>query len=306
MKHGPRGIIPAMLTIFGKDDMVDVEGQKRYAEWLIGKGVHGLAPCGSTGEGAALTDDERVQVVKATVEASAGRVPVIGGIIGYSTTLAVNLAKRYREIGADGVMCLLPFYYHPNINDALNHLRAVSKAWGGPIMVYNNPWFAGYELTPQQVKVLADEGVVDSIKAAHGDPMRCDYIKYLCGDKVSVLYGHDYAPLESFCVGADGWLSGLPNVVPDLCVALFNAIDKDHDLDEARKIWGRILPIAYYFMYVRRSNDDPHWLPMIKDAIRMQGMDVGYPRLPATDLKPEDKKILYDYLVKVYPNIKLV
>ena len=306
MVYGPRGIVPAMLSIFDKDGNVDAEGQKRYADWLINKGVHGLAPCGSTGEGAAINDDERVAVMKATVEGANGRVPVFGGIIGYSTKLACDLAKRYRDAGASGVMCLLPFYYNPNIDDAMDHIRATSKAWGGPVMVYNNPWFAGFELNPEQIKVLADEGYVNSVKAAHGDPMRCDFIKYINGDKVSVLYGHDYAPLESFCVGADGWLSGLPNVVPDLSVELFNAIDQDHDLDKARKIWARIAPIAYYFMYVRRSNSDPHWLPMIKNAIAMQGMDVGLPRLPAKAMAAEDKQILYNWLVKVYPDIKLV
>ncbi len=305
MKKGPRGIVPAMLTIFDKDGNLDLEGQKQYANWLIKKGVHGLAPCGSTGEGAALNDDERVAVVKATVEAAKGKVPVYAGIIGYSTKLACDLAKRYKEVGADGIMCLLPFYYHPNVKDAMEHIRAVSKAWGGPVMVYNNPWFAGFELDPSQVKELADDGVVNSIKAAHGDPMRCDFVKYLCKDEVTVLYGHDYAPLEAFSVGADGWLSGLPNVVPDLCVELFEAIDKDHDLDKARKVWDRIIPIAYYFMYVRRSNSDPHWLPMIKQAVTMQGMDVGLPRLPAKEMAYEDKKILFDYLVQVYPSIKL-
>ena len=104
MVSGFRGIIPAMLTVFDKNEHVDAAGQKRYAEWLISKGVHGLAPCGSTGEGAALSDDEKVAVVKATVEGSNGRVPVIGGIIGYSTKLACELAKKYKDIGANGIM----------------------------------------------------------------------------------------------------------------------------------------------------------------------------------------------------------
>lgn len=303
---GPRGIIPAMLTVFDKNDNVDVEKQKMLAEWFISKGVHGLAPVGSTGEGAALSDDEKLTVVKAVVDQVNGRVPVVAGIIGYSTKLATELARKYRDAGADSILCLLPFYYKPNVKDSMQHIRDVSKAFGKPIMVYNNPWFAGFELLPDQLKTLADEGYINGAKCAHGDPMRCDYVKYRCGDSLSALYGHDYAPLEAFCVGADGWLSGLPNVIPDLCVELFNAIDKDHDLDKARKVWDRILPIAYYFMYVRRANDDPHWLPMIKNALRMQGVDVGLPRKPCVDLVPEDKKILFDWLVQVYPDIKLV
>ena len=200
----PYGIIPAMLSVFNKDGSVDVKGQKAYAEWLIKKGVHGLSPVGSTGEGAAMNDPERLQIIKATVEQAAGRVPVYAGIIHYSTKLAIDLAKGAMDAGCDGLMVLLPYYYKPTIPDAVDHLRAVSKAIKQPIMVYNNPWFAGFELSPALVKQLADEGVVNSIKAAHGDPMRVNYIKYLCGDKVSALYGHDYAPLEAFSVGGDG------------------------------------------------------------------------------------------------------
>jgi len=304
-KMGPRGIIPAMLTTFDKNDNLDLGAQRALAEWFISKGVHGLSPCGSTGEGAALTDEEKLKVVKATVEQAKGRVPVVAGYIGYSTKLACEQARKYRDVGADSVLCLLPFYYKPNVKDAMDYIRDVSKAFGGPIMVYNNPWFAGYELNPQQIKTLADEGYIDALKAAHGDSMRCDYIKYVCGDKVSVLYGHDYAPLESFCIGADGWLSGLPNVIPDLCVELFDLIDKKKDLVAAKKLWDeRMVHIAYYFMYVRRANDDPHWLPMIKNAMRMQGVDVGLPRKPCVDLTNEDKQILYRYMQMTYDDVK--
>lgn len=301
---GPRGIIPAMITTFDKNDNLDLGAQKDLVEWFIGKGVHGLSPCGSTGEGAALTDEEKLQVVKATVEQVNGRIPVVAGYIGYSTKLACEQAKRYADVGADSILCLLPFYYKPNVNDAMNHIRAVAKAFGKPIMVYNNPWFAGYELSPEQIKQLNEEGAIDGLKAAHGDPMRCDYIKYICGDKVSVLYGHDYAPLEAFAVGADGWLSGLPNVIPDLCVQLFDLLQKQ-DLKAAKKLWDeRMVHIAYYFMYVRRANDDPHWLPMIKNALRMQGVECGGARKPCVDLTKEDKEILFQWMQKTYPDVK--
>ena len=299
-----RGICPAMLSIFNKDGSVDIAGQKAYAEWLIQKGVHGISPAGSTGEGAAMNDEERLTVIKAAVEQSNGRVPVIAGIIHYSTDLAVKLAKGAIDAGADGLMVLLPYYYSPTIPDALDHLRAVSKAVDIPLMVYNNPWFAGFELNPEQVKLLADEGVVNSIKAAHGDPMRVNYIKYLCGDKVSTLYGHDYSPLEAFCVGGDGWLSGLPNIVPDLAVDLFNAIDKDKDLAKAQKIWERLQPIAYYFMYERvGQNASPHWLAVFKEALRLMGEDFGLPRLPTKEMSSADRKVLQKYLYQVYPDL---
>lgn len=301
----PHGIIPAMLSIFNNDGSLDIEGHKAFTEWLIKKGVHGLAPCGSTGEAAAMSDEERIRIAKATVEQSAGRVPVFAGVVHYSTRLATNLAKAYMDIGVDGLMVLLPYYYKPTIPSALNYLRAISKAVGMPIMVYNNPWFAGFELTPQQIKDLADEGVVNAVKAAHGDPMRVNYIKYLCGDSVSTLYGHDYSPLEAFVVGGDGWLSGLPNLIPDLAVDLFNAVTVDKDLEKAQKIWKRILPIAYYFMYERvGENQSPHWLTVFKEGIPLLGQDVGIPRLPAEAMNSHQKEVFHSYLSQVYPEIK--
>ena len=300
----PRGIVPAMLTIFDDNGNFDPSGQKSFTEWLIKKGVHGLAPCGSTGESPAMTDEERVLVAKTTVEAANGRVPVFPGVIHYSEKLAIELVLKYKDVGADGIMVLLPYYYKPTIPSAIDFLRNISKAWGGPIMVYNNPWFAGFELSPQQIKNLADEGVVNSIKAAHGDSMQVNYTKYLCGDKVSILYGHDYSPMESFAVGADGWLSGLPNLVPDLGVELFNAIDKDKNLEKARTAWKKIQPIAYYFMYERKgANAEPHWLSVFKAGITMLGENVGKARAPAVPLTAAELEVMKKYLKQVYPEI---
>lgn len=300
----PRGIIPAMLTIFNQDGSIDVEGQKAFAEWLIQRGVHGLSPSGSTGEGAAMNDEERLTVIRATVDQAAGRVPVYAGIIHYSTDLAIRLSKAAIDAGADGLMVLLPYYYRPIISDTMEHLRAVSRAVQRPLMVYNNPWFAGFELTPAQVRTLVDEGVVHSIKAAHGDPMRVNYLKYLCGDRLSALYGHDYAPLEAFAVGGDGWLSGLPNIVPDLAVELFNAVAEEGDLQKGRRIWARIAPIAYYFMYERPGDPStPHWLSVFKEALRLMGADFGLPRLPTREMSSDERRKLQHYLAQVYPEV---
>jgi 4-hydroxy-tetrahydrodipicolinate synthase len=302
MMVAAKGIIPAMLTAFNADGSVDLGGTKAFAEWLIGKGVHGLSPAGSTGEGAAMSDDERIQVIRATVEQAAGRVPVFAGVIHYSTDLAIRLAKGAIDAGADGLMVLLPFYYGPTIPSAMQHLRRISQAIGQPIMVYNNPWFAGFELSPEHIRQLADEGVVNAVKAAHGDAMRVSYLKYLCGDKVSALYGHDYAPFESFVVGADGWLSGFPNIMPDLAVALLAAV-QNGDLRQAQRIWARMAPMGYYFMFERKGpNAAPHWLTVLKETLRLLGEDVGLPRSPAEAMTNEERAVLRKYLALVYPD----
>jgi 4-hydroxy-tetrahydrodipicolinate synthase len=298
----PKGIIPAMLTAFNADGSLDEGGTRAHAEWLIGKGVHGLAPCGSTGESVAMTTEERARVIKITVEQAAGRVPVFAGTGHYSTDLSIRLSKDAVEAGADGVMVILPFYYSPTVSSTMKHLRKVSDAIQMPILLYNNPWFAGFELLPAEVKTLVDDGVVNSIKAAHGDPMRVDFLKYLCGDQLSVMYGHDYAPMEAIFAGADGWLSGLPNVVPDLAVAMYDAIVTKKDIDAARKIWQRILPLAYYFMYERKGTpQQPHWLSVFKGALKLVGHDIGEPRLPTEPLTEQERRVLYEAYAQVYP-----
>lgn len=300
----PRGVIPAMLTAFNSDDSLDIGGTRAFAEWLIERGVHGLAPCGSTGEGAAMTDAERALVIKAVVEQAGGRVPIFAGIIHYATRQAIDLSKAAIDAGADGLMVLLPFYYQPTINDAIDYLRDVSAAIGQPIMVYNNPWFAGYELSPAQIKSLVEEGVVHSVKSAHGDPMRVNYLKYLCGESLSALYGHDYAPLEAFVAGADGWLSGIPNIVPELSVELFEAVSEAKDLRRAQEIWRKMAPLAYYFMYEREGeNPAPHWLQVFKEALRMMDMDIGLPRRPTYSMSKSERAKLRSYLMQVYPDI---
>lgn len=300
----PKGIIPAMVTVFNQDGSLDEKGTRDYAEWLIQQGVHGLAPTGSTGEAVAMSEEERNRVVEITVEQANGRVPVYAGTGHYSTDATIRQSKAAVAAGADTVMVILPYYYMPPTDDALIHLKKVSDAIGRPILLYNNPWFAGFELSPVQVKKLVDDGIVNSIKAAHGDPMRVNYLKYVCGDSLSVLYGHDYAPMEGFVGGADGWLSGLPNVIPDLAVKLFEAVYEKKDLVAAREVWQRIVPFAYYFMYERPgSPQKPHWLSVFKEALTLRGLKVGYPRLPAQPLNDQERAVLRDALKKVYPEI---
>lgn len=293
----PKGIIPAMLTVFNADGTLDEKGTREYAEWLIESGVHGLAPSGSTGEAVAMTSRERTRVVEITVDQAAGRVPIYAGTGHYSTHITIELSRQAISSGAEGVMVILPYYYSPPVESAMNHLRKVAEAIERPILLYNNPWFAGYELLPVEVKKLVDEGVINSLKAAHGDPMRVNYLKYICGDKLSVLYGHDYAPMEGFFAGADGWLSGLPNVIPELSVALYRAVVEQKDVDAARRIWQRIVPFTYYFMYGRKgSPQKPHWLSVFKEALNLMGRNVGQPRLPAEPLTDTERAELREVI----------
>jgi 4-hydroxy-tetrahydrodipicolinate synthase len=290
------GIMPACLTLWKEDESFNKEAQLKYWQWLIDNGADSLSVCGSTGENMAMSMEEQKEIIKCAVDFAAGRFPVYAGTGRYSTNQTIDLSKYAEEVGADGVMVINPYYFMPSKRVVMNHFRELRKHISIDILVYNNPWFAGYELTAREVKTLIDEGVVGSVKSAHGDSNRCADIKFECGDKCVVMYGHDYEPMQGLFAGADGWLSGLPAAFPKFCRALYNACVVDKNVDKARAIWSKIVPFMNYY-YTYKTND-PHWLEIFKYVVKCQGVEeVGVPRKPLGEVLPEEKKKI-DQLLK--------
>lgn len=285
----PFGIMPPMLTIWGADELYDQKASERYIKWLIDSGIQAVVACGSTGENMALMMDEQIKVIDHITKYIDGQIPVYAGTGQYSTKETLELSMAAKNSGVDGLMVLLPFYFKPYKEAAMNHLREVKKVTNLPIILYNNPWFAGYELTAKETKVLKDEGVLQGVKAAHGDASRVSDMKSICGEDFTVFYGHDYAALQGFAAGADGWLSGFPATFPKQCRELQDAILIDKDIVKARKIWDKFLPLVDYFMDPA-VNAKVHWLEMLKYAVTVQGVPAGIPRRPLRELSDEAKR----------------
>jgi len=285
----PYGIFPPMFTVWKKDESYDEKGSERYVKWLLDNGAQAIVPCGSTGENTAMFIEEQKRIIEHVVKYVAGQVPVYAGTGKYSTIETLALSKHAQSVGADGLMVILPYYFKPYKEAAMNHFREIKKAVDLPILLYNNPWFAGYEMTAKEAKILCDEGVIHAVKAAHGDASRVSDLKSECGDKLIVFYGHDYAGLQGFAAGADGWLSGFPSTFPKQCRALQEAVMVEKNLDKGRKIWDKFLPFISFFMDPR-VNDRVHWLEMLKWAATVQGIPVGIPRKPLKELDPDFKK----------------
>lgn len=295
----PKGIIPAVSTAYNKDGSVDDGKCRALGEWLIDRGVHGLTPNGTSAEPHGLSPDEHRRNVRSAVSASRGRVPVYSGIIAWSTKFAINMAKAAVDEGATSLMVMMPFSSKPSMAGVFDHLRAVSKAVDRPLILYNNPVEAGYELSPEEVKSLVDEGVLYGMKSAHGGAERVNYTKYLCGDKLSVLYGNDFSPLEAFAVGADGWLAALPTALPELCVELYEAAVVRKDLPLAQEVWSRMVDYCYYFNYLTlvpgSPCPSPHFVAVVKATLKLRGLDLGGTLPPVPPLTPEEQKTLEKY-----------
>ena len=288
----PRGLMPPMITVFKADESIDEAGTRRFANFLIDSGAHGVCPGGSTGEFIAMTLEERRRVVEIVTEEVHGRAIVYPGTGHYSTKLTIDLCRHAESCGADGVMVVPPYYMLPSKPQIKDHFRRVKQAISIPIMLYNNPWYAGVELTSWEVAGLVEEGVISSIKVAHGDAGRVHDLISLCGDKLTVMYGHDICALEGLLAGAKGWVSGLPNLILGLARRLLDAVERQ-DLSAARKLWYDILPLVQFAEMPELKRDgEPHWLCVVKEGLNMLGMEVGLPRKPMGELSPEHRATL--------------
>ena len=290
-----KGVVPPMITVFKDDGSIDERRTRDHVNFLIENGVHAIAPGGSTGEFIALTLEERKRLIEIVIDEARGRVPIYAGTAHYSTDLTIQLSVFAQEKGADGVMVIPPYYLNPPKHDAMNHYRELRKAIDIPIILYNNVWFAGYEFDPWEVAELVEEGVLQGIKCAHGDPWKVHTLKHLCGDRLIVYYGHDINGLEALLAGADGWLTGMVNLIPKLCVELYEAASQGR-LEDARELWYKMIPLVN-FICVNRVGNYPHFVQIFKDGLNLLGRDVGAPRSPLSPLEKQEREKLRSILV---------
>ena len=283
------GLTPASMTIWNADQTYNKKGMEKYLDWLLDNGAQSISICGSTGENIAMNMEEQREIIGHVADYHQGQVPLVCGTGRYDTLNTIKMSQYAQEHGADAVMVILPFYLKPHKKAVMQHFRDLREALDIDIMIYNNPWFAGYELTVPEVKELVEDGTIQSIKAAHGDPNRVHELKFHCGDKLTVFYGHDYAAAEGILCGADGWLSGFPAVLPKQCRAIMDAALAG-DVKATMEAQYKIQPYIDYFFH-DKVNEVPHWQEICKYTLQAQGLDfVGVPRKPLGELDEVNKK----------------
>jgi len=290
-----KGIMPPMLTVFKSNEDLDEEGTRAFVNFLIEKGVHGIIPNGSTGEFASMTDGERQRVIQVVVDEANNRVPVYAGVSHNSTRLTIEQGRLAKDVGADGLMIVPPYYCLPTEREVYAHFEAVSKAVDLPIMLYNNPWFSKVDVSHWTIARMFEEGIVSSVKEAHGDPARVHNIIMLTKGKMTVFYGHDINAFEGLAVGAHGWVSGLGNLIPDKCRQLYDLMIEGKDLEKGRSLWYEILPLIH-LSTASRSGERTNWLQQIKEGLAMRGHPVGPARRPLLPLEKSEKEQLQDVL----------
>ncbi|HET9626234.1 MAG TPA: dihydrodipicolinate synthase family protein [Kofleriaceae bacterium] len=284
-----RGIIAYPITPFTSHGRVDEAVLGTIIDGMLRAGVHAIAPLGSTGVLPYLSDDERAQVAQTVLTRVAGRVPTLVGVSSLTTDRTVHHARLAEELGASAVMILPMSYWKLTDAEIVGHFDAVAKAIAIPIAVYNNPATGGLDLSPELIARLLEIPNVTMVKESTGDVRRMHRLVQLCGGDVAFYNGSNPLALAAFAAGARGWCTAAPHVIPDLNLALYDAVVRG-DLAAARDVFYRQLPFLQFIV--------AHGLPRtISAALELLGTPVGPLRAPLQPLPAERVAELRQILV---------
>jgi dihydrodipicolinate synthase/N-acetylneuraminate lyase len=272
------GIIPAVTTPFDASGAIDRQGLQANVGGLLDAGVHGIVATGTMGEAGSLSAAERRSVIEAVARAVDGRVPVIAGISSGTPAAAIALAADAAEAGAGALMMLPPLDYRADDEEIVAYYRSVAEAAGLPLMAYNNPEASGTDMGTALLARLHEEiDAVVAVKECSGDTRRIPAL-IDAAPGLEVLVGGDDWALEGFCGGATGWVTGVADVGPRDCVALYDAC-RAGDLETARGIYRRLLPLARFDMTPKLVQ----YFKAAMDEVGYVGGPTRPPRLPLTD-----------------------
>lgn len=277
------GILPAIITPFQNTESreLDLDGLRDNINRLLESGIHGVVPCGSTGESATLNFEEHELVISETVDVVNGRVPVIAGTGSNSTDEALRLSRSAKDAGADGVLVISPYYNKPNRPGLIKHYTRLADLQI-PVIMYNVPGRTGQNLPPDLVIELAQHPYIAGIKEASGDISQVSAIIEGTRDTdFVVISGDDGMTLPMLALGGDGVISVAANLEPSLMVEMYEQF-MSGNLDTARDLHYRLSPL-FRAMFI-----DTNPVP-VKTAVRLRGMAAGPFRLPLDDM--EDEKV---------------
>ncbi|KVN28924.1 dihydrodipicolinate synthase family protein [Burkholderia ubonensis] len=272
-----QGIIAYPVTPFSADGDVDLKALGALIERLVADGVHGIAPLGSTGESAYLSDAEWEAVADTSIRAVGKRVPTVVGISDLTTAGAVRRARFAEQAGADAVMVLPVSYWKLSNDEIVGHYRAIGDAIGIPVMLYNNPATSGVDMSPELIATICRTvDNVTMVKESTGDIMRMHRLAQLSDGAIPFYNGSNPMALAALAAGAAGWCTAAPNLNARLPLALVEAV-RAGDLARAREVFHAQLPLLQFIV--------SGGLPVtVKAGLRLRGFDAGEPRKPLLPL----------------------
>ncbi len=259
------GIITALITPMAHG-RIDARSFQNFIDWQVAEGIHGIAPAGTTGEGATLEDGEMKRVYKLAVEAAAGRVPVVAGCGSNSTRRAIRLTRAAESAGADVALHVAPYYNKPTQEGLYKHFKAIHDATEIPILLYNVPGRTIVEISPETQARLSRLPRIIGIKDATGQLPRVAATASSCGTAFRQLSGDDATTLGFLEQGGHGAISVTSNIAPRLCANLFNA-HAAGDMETARALDARLQPL-HAAMFCETSPGPAKYAASLMDLCR--------------------------------------
>ena len=280
------GTITALVTPFKPDQSVAYDDLTKLVEFQIKSGINGLVPVGTTGESPTLSHEEHMEVIRAVIATTRGRVPVIAGTGSNSTKEAIELTALATEAGADAVLVVAPYYNKPSQEGVYRYFAAVAEATDKPVILYSIPGRCGIEIgVPVIERLRAKYPHVRFIKEAGGSVDRVDQIKHALGKDMTVLSGDDSLTLPFMAVGAEGVISVASNLYPKQVVQLVNAC-LEQDLAKATKLHRKLYPV-FKTLFI-----EPNPVPL-KHVMQRSGLiQSGEVRLPLCEMSDANRLLV--------------
>ena len=287
-----KGAGVAIITPFNEDGSINFDEFGKLIEMQIENGTDAIIVCGTTGEASTMNDEEHLATIKYCIDKVDGRIPVVAGTGSNSTKEAINLSKKAAELGADGLLCVTPYYNKATQDGLYEYYKAIAEAAGIPIIMYNVPSRTGTNIQPETaVRIAKEVENVVAIKEASGNISQVAKLASLADGCIDIYSGNDDQVLPLLSLGGIGVISVWSNVAPkqvhDMCQAYF-----DGDLETAKKLQLDAMDlIGALFCEV---NPIP-----VKAGVNMLGIKAGSLRAPLTEMtdagKERLRKAMEDY-----------
>ena len=279
-----RGVFPYLVSPVDASGRILADVLGRLADDLIKAGVHGLTPLGSTGEFAYLDGEQRSAVVRATIEAAKGRVPVVAGVASTTIADAVAQARTYQRLGADGILAILEAYFPLKDGGVESYFRAIADAVDIPVVLYTNPQFQRSDLSLDVIARLCEHPRIRYIKDASTNTGRLLSIMNRCGEKIRVFSASAHIPAAVMLIGGVGWMAGPACIVPRESVKLY-------DLCRAAR-WPEAMELQRKLWRINEAFARFNLAACIKAGLQVQGYDVGDPVPPQAALTAEERRVV--------------
>jgi 4-hydroxy-tetrahydrodipicolinate synthase len=277
------GVFPYLVSPIDAQGRILTDVLGRLVSDLIKAGVHGLTPLGSTGEFAYLSREQRAAVVRSTIEAAGKRVPVIAGVASTSTADAVEQAKSYQALGADGILAILEAYFPLNERQIESYFRAIADAVDIPVVLYTNPQFQRSDLTLDVIARLSTHPRIRYIKDASTNTGRLLSIMNRC-PAMKVFSASAHIPAAVMLIGGVGWMAGPACIVPRQSVQLYELCRAGN--------WPQAMTLQRELWRINETFARFNLAACIKAGLQIQGYAVGDPVPPQAALNADERKVV--------------